>query len=316
MRFNLILVLFLICLISNVSGTSFSYTNASGDSPLLVTFTDTTDPVPDSFFWSFGDGSSSTEQNPSHVYLSTGQYNVQFLTTKGGVTSGSLIDGAVSVNYGYGTTTGNYTYVITGINDVQFYDHSICVPTCSQWSWDFDNDGNSESTLKNPRYIYPDNGTYTAVLTVGSNATSGAESKIITIGSRIYPTIPVPSENPNQVMFTLPQSSQDIGNSSYLKMWIPELIKKNGTFNVMAFAASIMAPTMHVFGFWIYLIIWGLYIFAVWIRTQDVTMPLIIGILSMAIFGVLFPTESLPVIIIMFVVCGAIIITKLMKDSI
>jgi hypothetical protein len=77
-----------------------------------------------------------------------------------------------------------------------------------------------------------------------------------------------------------------------------------------------MAPLMHVFGFWIYLIIWGVYIFAVWIRAQDVTLPLIIGILSMGTFGLLFPKEALPVIIIMFVICGAIIVTKLMKDSI
>jgi PKD repeat protein len=41
-----------------------------------VVFTDTSTGNPTSWQWNFGDGSSSTEQNPSHVYASTGSNTV------------------------------------------------------------------------------------------------------------------------------------------------------------------------------------------------------------------------------------------------
>jgi PKD repeat protein len=48
----------------------------SGQSPLTVSFTDHTTGTPDSWFWSFGDGSVSREQNPVHTYGSPGNYTL------------------------------------------------------------------------------------------------------------------------------------------------------------------------------------------------------------------------------------------------
>ena len=41
-----------------------------------VSFTDTTTPTPTSWLWNFGDGQSSTEQNPTHEYAVDGDYKV------------------------------------------------------------------------------------------------------------------------------------------------------------------------------------------------------------------------------------------------
>lgn len=41
-----------------------------------VQFMDTSEGVPFSWFWDFGDGTTSTERNPVHAYDSTGMYNV------------------------------------------------------------------------------------------------------------------------------------------------------------------------------------------------------------------------------------------------
>ena len=79
---------------------------------------------------------------------------------------------------------------------------------------------------------------------------------------------------------------------------------------------ELISPILHVFGFWIFLIIFGLFLFALWLRTGDVTMPLILGLLSMGTFGILFPQESLPYIILILVVCGAVIFVKVLKDAI
>lgn len=60
---------------------SFSTDNASGDAPLTVAFTDTSLKSPTSWLWDFGDGNTSTEQNPVHVYSSPGAYTVSLTAT-------------------------------------------------------------------------------------------------------------------------------------------------------------------------------------------------------------------------------------------
>jgi PKD repeat protein len=52
--------------------TSFS-TSING---LEVSFTDTSSPTPSSWLWDFGDGNTSTDQNPVHTYSGPGVYNV------------------------------------------------------------------------------------------------------------------------------------------------------------------------------------------------------------------------------------------------
>ena len=55
----------------------------SGCVPLQVQFTDTShsyDPIV-SYYWDFGDGTSSTQQHPLHTYTSTGMFDVTFMVT-------------------------------------------------------------------------------------------------------------------------------------------------------------------------------------------------------------------------------------------
>jgi len=44
--------------------------------PLTVQFTDLSSNAPTSWSWSFGDGGTSTAQNPSHQFASAGTYSV------------------------------------------------------------------------------------------------------------------------------------------------------------------------------------------------------------------------------------------------
>ncbi|MGB9939004.1 PGF-pre-PGF domain-containing protein [Methanosarcina sp.] len=55
---------------SNVTG---------GNIPLTVQFDDTSTGSPVSWNWNFGDGSTSTEQNPTHTYFSAGTYKVSLI---------------------------------------------------------------------------------------------------------------------------------------------------------------------------------------------------------------------------------------------
>jgi len=54
----------------------FSAQPRSGSAPLTVNFLDESEGEVTSWLWNFGDGTTSTKQNPTHVYRNAGRYNV------------------------------------------------------------------------------------------------------------------------------------------------------------------------------------------------------------------------------------------------
>jgi len=60
---------------------AFSAKPTSGKAPLTVRFTDKSTGVPTAWKWSFGDGTTSTKQNPIHKYLQEGNYKVTLTVT-------------------------------------------------------------------------------------------------------------------------------------------------------------------------------------------------------------------------------------------
>jgi len=66
----------------------FAGSPTNGDAPLLVNFTDLSSGSPTSWNWSFGDGGSSTLQNPSHTYVNPGTYTVSLTVSNAFGTDG------------------------------------------------------------------------------------------------------------------------------------------------------------------------------------------------------------------------------------
>ncbi len=62
----------------------FSATPTSGVAPLLVQFADESTNSPTSWSWSFGDGSTSTQENPMHSYAKPGSYTVRLIASNSG----------------------------------------------------------------------------------------------------------------------------------------------------------------------------------------------------------------------------------------
>lgn len=60
----------------NAPAADFSANITSGEAPLTVNFTDLSSNNPTSWQWDFGDGGTSTQQNPSHSYNNNGSYTV------------------------------------------------------------------------------------------------------------------------------------------------------------------------------------------------------------------------------------------------
>ncbi len=59
----------------------FSGTPVDGSRPLTVYFTDLSTGTPTSWLWDFGDGGTSTDQNPTHVYTVRDRYTVSLTVT-------------------------------------------------------------------------------------------------------------------------------------------------------------------------------------------------------------------------------------------
>lgn len=81
---------------------SFSASTTSGNNPLLVSFTDlssTTDPGGlTSWAWDFGDGNTSSQQNPCHVYTTSGTFDVTLtITNASGVMDTNMATGFITV---------------------------------------------------------------------------------------------------------------------------------------------------------------------------------------------------------------------------
>ena len=144
---------------------NFSGTPTSGCAPLNVTFTDASTGPVTSWSWTFGDGGTSTAQNPTHQYVNAGTYSVA-LTVSNGTCNNTMTKTnyitviTVPVANFVGSPTSGYAPLT-----VNFTDQSTGGPT--GWSWNFGDAGTS--TLQNPSHIYTTAGTYSVTLTA-SNA--------------------------------------------------------------------------------------------------------------------------------------------------
>ena len=138
-------------------------------------FTDTSTGGPTSWLWDFGDGTSSTSQNPSHAYTTAGSYTV---TLTVGFSSGSrTVSQAITV---VPSLAASFTYSpnppVAG-QAVQFTDTS----TGSQTSWQWSSSDGATSNLQNPSHIFTTAGSYTVTLTVGYSSGSRSASQTITV---------------------------------------------------------------------------------------------------------------------------------------
>ncbi len=75
----------------------FSGTPLTGIAPLTVQFTDISTGQIDSWSWQFGDGQTSSQQSPQHLYQNAGTYNVSLTVTGQGGTDTETKNGYITV---------------------------------------------------------------------------------------------------------------------------------------------------------------------------------------------------------------------------
>ena len=120
----------------------------------------------DSYFWDFGDGSSSTEENPVHTYAGGDTYTViLFAANECGETTDTA-EITIELMLPVANFTADTTIGCAPL-EVQFTDMSTGNPT--SWSWEFEGGDPATSDLQNPEVSFNSPGTYTVSLMV-SNA--------------------------------------------------------------------------------------------------------------------------------------------------
>lgn len=150
-------------------------------------FTDTSSVGPFTYLWKFGDGNTSTVQNPSHVYPSTdNSYPIFLKVTDAAGCSDSL-------------TKTAYVKITTPIADFSVSDSgTICPPLSVEFRfngknytsfyWDFGD--NSTSTLDTPIHFYNSYGRFVAKLyVVGAGGCIDSSEQIINVDNPYTTTI-------------------------------------------------------------------------------------------------------------------------------
>jgi gliding motility-associated-like protein len=172
--------------VADLPNPNFSASKVIGCFPLPVQFTDSTINTSGNiveWIWDFGDGSTSTLQNPMHTYLNAGIYSVT-LRTKNSFGCVKVINksnyiNVVSAPIPNFSITNNLALCGIPLN-VNFTNNSTGVGILS-YLWNF-GDGNT-STLLNPNHTFINPGVYTVSLIVSNNACSDTlvKNNLITV---------------------------------------------------------------------------------------------------------------------------------------
>jgi PKD repeat protein len=151
---------------------AFSANPTAGLAPLNVQFSQQSSGIITAWLWSFGDGATSSEQNPLHTYLTKGIYTVS-LTVSG--PSGSdtetkanfiAVAQPVEANFTANPTTGLAPLTVQ-FSDMSSGDYDAC-------AWNF-GDGSPGSSEENPSHVYATAGSYSVSLTV--SGPGGSDTK-------------------------------------------------------------------------------------------------------------------------------------------
>lgn len=134
------------------------------NAPFTVQFTDTS-PSASTWLWNFGDGGTSNQQNPSHIYTTTGSFNVSLtITLPGGCTNTLTKSQLIKIS---GTTVaianapsgGCIPYSYSPVPQIQSVDSIV------SYSWDLGEPG-AVYTSQFPTHTYNTAGNFTIRLTV------------------------------------------------------------------------------------------------------------------------------------------------------
>ncbi len=167
---------------------NFTANPTSGLKPLMVVFTDTSSGVISSWSWTFGDGGTSSVQNPNHQYTLAGVFTASLRVTGPG--GSSILTRTNYITVTEPPPVANFTASPTsGLKPLTVIFADTSTGTISSWVWAFGDGGTSGA--QNPSHQY----TSAGVFTVSLQVTGPGGSSILTRTNYIAVTEPPPAAN-------------------------------------------------------------------------------------------------------------------------
>ena len=186
---------------------AFSEDKTQGIAPTSIAFTNTSTGDFSSVLWNFGDGTTSTSQNPIHSFTSGGDYTVT-LTVSG--LGGTDIEEKLNLIQIFSPVNADFTYSTnTGVYPLSVDFSNTSSGDYDTIYWDF-GDG-STSSEENPNHIFSTKGNFTVTLTVAGSGGTDQKSNLITVYNPVsanFSATPITGIAPLSVTFTN-QSSGD-----------------------------------------------------------------------------------------------------------
>ena len=167
-----------------------------------------------SWYWDFGDGNSDNQQNPSHLYLTDGTFNVTLVVEN---TIGCIDSITIPVVV-RPLPIPDFNWQIACVNqEIHFNDLSSGNSDINSWYWEFGDIAGGTANIQNPIYIYSDTGLYNVTLTVTD--IEGCSNNIDTILS--VETVPTAEFSADSVCFgnSTPFTDLSNGNGSVITSW-------------------------------------------------------------------------------------------------
>ena len=158
----------------NLPKAMFDADPDSGDVPLTVQFTNQSTGLIDEYLWEFGDGFTSTDENPTYIYNEPGVYTVSLTASGLGGVNKVVKENLIKVESFY-PIAGFSADKTVGTHPLSVQFSNQTKGTANQLLWDF-GDGNS-STEQNPTHIYQENGRYSVSLTATNSNGSHTVTK-------------------------------------------------------------------------------------------------------------------------------------------
>ena len=142
--------------------------------------------------WNFGDDSTSTEVNPTHIYLADGQYTVTFSSLENCVLPFDTIITVLPEAAVQAAIDNNYV-ACSDTAEIQFTDKTIHSNPIDTWQWSF-TPPSQTSSVQNPLITFTQQGLITATLTVtdvnGCTDTTSVQVDIKVVNDTLSSQVP------------------------------------------------------------------------------------------------------------------------------